>query len=177
MRRSMSRPDPKLRHVASLKAPQPPLLWNHTPEQVEALTKSTIDEVRSGYDKIAALPVSERTFESVFVESARLETHIDQVLEPLGFYQNVSTSSELRDASTRVEVAQKEFDIERKMRVDLFEAMKDAEKNIKEKGVKLTPEDERLVHKMILDGKRAGLDLSPEKREELGKVCSFPTSH
>ncbi|CAL1713197.1 unnamed protein product [Somion occarium] len=56
------------------------------------------------------------------------------------------------------------------MRLDVFKAKQAAEKNIKDSGVKLNPEEERLVEKMILDGKRAGLALPEKEREELMKL-------
>jgi metallopeptidase MepB len=66
------------------------------------------------------------------------------------------------------------------MRLDLFQAKVAAEKNLKASGQwdKLSAEEQRLVEKMLLDGKRAGLAL-PEKeraelmtlKKELSQVC------
>lgn len=53
------------------------------------------------------------------------------------------------------------------MRVDVFKSKKAAQKNIQERQVSLTPEQSRLVEKMVLDGTRAGLDLPEDKRNEL----------
>ena len=53
------------------------------------------------------------------------------------------------------------------MRLDIFQAKKAAEKNIKASGRKLTPEEARLVEKMIQDGTRAGLALPEKERTEL----------
>lgn len=55
------------------------------------------------------------------------------------------------------------------MRLDVFQAKVAAEKNIKESGKwdKLTHEEKRLVDKMVLDGKRAGLALPEKDRDEL----------
>lgn len=90
--------------------------------------------------------------------------------EPLLFYQNVSTSKELRDAANAAEVVLREYGIEMSMRVDVYQAKVNAEKNIKASGRKLNPEEERLVEKLILDGKRAGLDLPDKERKELEKL-------
>ena len=86
------------------------------------------------------------------------------------FYQNVSPEKELRDASNQAEVMMREFGVELEMRVDVFNAKKAAASNIKAKGVSLSAEEQRLVDKMILDGKRAGLDLPEDKRTELGAL-------
>ena len=86
------------------------------------------------------------------------------------FYQNVSPSKELRDASNEAEVLARDFGVEASMRLDVFRAKQAAEENIKKSGRKLTAEEQRLVDKMILDGKRAGLALPDEEREKLTKL-------
>lgn len=88
-------------------------------------------------------------------------------LEPVQFYQNVSPSKELRDASTDSEMAVRDFGVEAEMRVDVFKSKKAAQKNIQDRQISLTSEQNRLVEKMILDGTRAGLDLPEDKRNEL----------
>lgn len=92
------------------------------------------------------------------------------ITDPLAFYQNVSPSKELRDASNDSEALVRDYGVESSMRLDVFKAKQAAEKNIKDSGVKLNPEEERLVEKMILDGKRAGLALPEKEREELMKL-------
>jgi len=66
------------------------------------------------------------------------------------------------------------------MRLDVFHAKTNAEKNIRDPGrwEKLNEEEQRLVEKMVLDGKRAGLALPEKEREklttlkkELSSVC------
>ena len=90
--------------------------------------------------------------------------------EPLAFYQNVSPDKELRDASNEAEKLLRDFSIESSMRIDVFNALKRAAKHIEENKINLNAEESRLVEKMLLDGKRAGLDLPEDKREELMKV-------
>jgi len=95
---------------------------------------------------------------------------MESLSEPLLFYQNVSTSKELRDASNAAEVLLREYGIEISMRLDIYQAKVNAEKNIKASGRKLNPEEERLVEKLLLDGKRSGLDLPDKERKELEKL-------
>ena len=95
---------------------------------------------------------------------------METLTEPLLFYQNVSTSKELRDAANDAEVLLREYGIETSMRLDVFQAKVNAEKNIKASGQKLNPEEKRLVEKLILDGKRAGLSLPEKERKELEKL-------
>ena len=95
---------------------------------------------------------------------------METLSEPLLFYQNVSTSKELRDAANAAEVLLREYGIEISMRLDVYQAKVNAEKNIKASGRKLNPEEERLVEKLLLDGKRAGLNLPEKERKELEKL-------
>lgn len=105
----------------------------------------------------------------VFVALAHAEADLESV-EPLVFYQNVSTDKELRDASNDAELLIKNFNVDADMRVDVFVAKKTASTNIKEQGVVLDDEEKRLVEKMLLDGIRAGLDLPEQQRDELMKL-------
>lgn len=98
---------------------------------------------------------------------ARTEAEFDHVMEPLAFYQNVSPSKDLRDASNEAEALAREYAVEVSMRLDLFKAKQAAQENIKKSGKELTPEEQRLVEKMIQDGTRAGLALPEEKRTKL----------
>lgn len=109
---------------------------------------------------------------------ANEEAEFDNIAEPLAFYQNVSPSKELRDASNEAEVLTRDYGVEASMRLDVFAAKQAAEANIKASGKKLNDEEQRLVEKMLLEGRRAGLAL-PEKertelmglKKELSQVC------
>lgn len=119
-------------------------------------------------DKIVALPKAERTFASVFGALALLEADVMNQGEALSLFRDVSADAALRTASQAAAVAIEEYKIERDMRLDLFEAMKDARVNTPE--AELTSEDLRLADKLLLDGKRDGLDLPEAKRRELSKL-------
>ncbi|KAF9013473.1 hypothetical protein BDQ17DRAFT_1231331 [Cyathus striatus] len=154
----------------SLTPPQPAPQWNHSAEDITKITKELIEKDRKFQDKIGALNAKDCNFDSLAL--AKAETELDAIVEPLAFYQNVSPSKELRDASNEAESLIRDFGVESSMRLDVYQAKVNAEKNIKESGHwhKLSSEDQRLVEKMILDGTRAGLALPEEKREELIKL-------
>ncbi|KAJ6508867.1 metallopeptidase MepB [Mycena sanguinolenta] len=158
--------------------PQPPPEWTHSADDVIRLTKESIASHRAVEDKIAALSPSDCTYESLVLEAA--ETEFESITEPLSFYQNVSPSKQLRDASTDADGLVRDYSVESSMRLDVFEAKLAAEKNIKSSGLweKLSSEEQRLVDKMILAGKRAGLGLPEAERntltalqKELSQVC------
>lgn len=155
--------------MASLTPPQSPPRWNHTPEEVIQLTKDAISCNKAVSDEVASLLPTECNFETVFLRLAIADAQFDIAAEPLAFYQNVATSKELRDASTEAEQLQRDFAVEESMRLDVFQAKIAAEKNLHESSAfeKLTKEQQRLVEKMVLDGKRAGLALPQQERESL----------
>jgi Zn-dependent oligopeptidase len=109
---------------------------------------------------------------------AHSNTEFQVITEPLLFYQNVSSSKELRDASTEADQLVRDFGVESSMRIDVYNAKLTAQKNIEASGKKLNPEELRLVEKMVQDGTRAGLGLPEADRErlttwkkELSQVC------
>ncbi|KAF8631796.1 hypothetical protein AX17_005011 [Amanita inopinata Kibby_2008] len=156
----------------SLTPPQPAPAWNHTPEDISKLTSELITKDRTLQDKIGALKSEECNFQTVFLALAEAENKFDSIAEPLSFYQNVSSSKELRDASNEAEVRIRDFSVESSMRLDVYQAKVSAEKNIKASGEwdRLSSEEQRLVEKMILDGTRAGLALPEKAREELKQL-------
>ncbi|KZT23430.1 metallopeptidase MepB [Neolentinus lepideus HHB14362 ss-1] len=158
--------------MAHIQPPQPPPQWNHTAEDILTITREALAKCQATDDRVGALKPEECTFESVFRTLALSDAESESTLEPLFFYQNVSPSKDLRDASNAAEVLAREFSIESSMRIDVFQAKLAAERNIKESGKweKLDAEEKRLVEKMVLDGKRAGLALPEEKREELKQL-------
>jgi Zn-dependent oligopeptidase len=101
---------------------------------------------------------------------AEADAVLDNTTEPLCFYQNVSPSKELRDASNAAEVKLRDFGIESSMRVDVFAAKIAAQKNTDTSDRVVSAEEKRLVDKMVLDGTRAGLALPEDKRKELTEL-------
>ncbi|KAJ2989939.1 hypothetical protein NUW54_g8629 [Trametes sanguinea] len=129
-------------------------------------------------DRVAALAPEECTFESVFLALAFSYAKRQSIIGLSEFYQDVSTSQELRDASTQAENLIRDFRTDSSMRLNVFRAQQAAQKNIKQSGECLSPEEQRLVDKVISDGARAGLALPDAERQkltelkkELGQAC------
>ncbi|KAH8104630.1 metallopeptidase MepB [Cristinia sonorae] len=162
--------------MASLTPPQAAPKWTHTAQEILDLTKAAIAKHKEVEDKVAALSPEDFTFETVLeypylqLALSDAETEFDLINDPLSFYQNVSPSKELRDASNEAEVLVRDYGVDSSMRLDVFKAKQAADENIKRSGKKLNAEEQRLVEKMILDGTRAGLALPEEKRNELSKL-------
>ena len=150
--------------------PQAPPKWTHTPAEVLALTKDAIAATRAVHDRIAAIPAASRSFASVILPLAAAATSLGTSTECLKFYQNVAPDKALRDASNEAGGLLDEFNVNASMRVDVFEAVRGAAEEVQRSKVRLDAEEKRLVDKMLLDGKRAGLALPEPERKELMKV-------
>ncbi|PPQ91638.1 hypothetical protein CVT25_013193 [Psilocybe cyanescens] len=149
--------------------PQLPLTWEHTVKDLIDQTDAAITRLKSALNRVGSLKPEECNFQSVFVFLESEESLYNSTIETLAFYQNVSGSQELRDESSAADSRSRDFKVESSMRMDVFNAKIAAERNIKESGKwdALEAEERRLVEKMILDGRRAGLALPPQKQEEL----------
>jgi Zn-dependent oligopeptidase len=103
-----------------------------------------------GYLSISSLSIL-RHFQLEQALLAEAEATYASVLEPLSFYQHVSPSSDVRDASVEVEGLSQDYAVDSSMRLDVFTAKVSAEKRLKETGEweQLSSEDQRLVEKMV----------------------------
>jgi hypothetical protein len=87
------------------------------------------------------------------------EAEMATAAEPLLFYQHVATSKELRNSAAAARKLLEEHKIKMSMRLDVYRAKVKAKRNILNSDRQLNPEEERLVEKLILEGKRDGLEL------------------
>lgn len=151
-----------------LTPPQSPIRWDHSAELIKSKTDEEIVINRKLHDTIAALKSEDCSFESVFQALAYGNNRLTEATSPLIFYSNVATDDAIRNASIAAEKDLDEFGVEIEMRVDVYKSLLNAQKNTDVQ--KLTPEQKRLVEKMLMDGKRAGLSLPDDQREKLTKA-------
>lgn len=106
------------------KPPQAPPTFIGTKENIVSDTKALCDKTRSLLDdlvaKIPADDSSKTTFQNVLQPQIYDENDSALTARILGFYQYVSSNSELRDASTEAESIMDEFAIEMATREDVF---------------------------------------------------------
>ncbi|KAH8923278.1 Metalloprotease [Atractiella rhizophila] len=145
--------------------PQAPPRWNHSVDEIEKLASEVISKSTATLDKIASLKPEDCTFSSVVLPLAFDQAELESKLCPLDFYQNVSESEEIRDASTEVERKIRDHELVSTLRKDVYRALKNAEKNTDVE--KLDKESSRLMEKLLLERKRMGLDLEDEQLEKL----------
>lgn len=159
--------------ASALTPPQAPPSWTHTPAALLAATKDAIAVSRTLHDRIAALPPASCSVSSVIHPLAAAAAVLTATTEPLSFYKNVAPDRALRDASNEAEGLLREFSVDASMRVDVFEAVRAAAEAAEKSAEPLDAEEKRLIEKMLLDGKRAGLALPEAERKELLEVRAW----
>jgi metallopeptidase MepB len=98
-----------------------PPLFTATKSSLVDDAKALCDSTRKLLDKIAAeVSVETASFKNVVLPMAEDENTAALEARIIGFYQAVSTDSELRDASSKAEEIMDEFNIEASMREDIF---------------------------------------------------------
>lgn len=147
--------------------PQAPPSWNHTPEQILKETESYITNGKQLHDKIGA--IDQPTIENSFKPFAEFDNENAGISNILTFYQHVSASKELRDASTEAEQKIRDFSIEQGSREDLYKIFNKLFNETKNYD-SLTDETKKYI-KEINDGfKRNGLALPLEQREKIKEI-------
>ena len=161
--------------------PKPPVLpprWaDYSPARIPTLTSETLADFDRFLDRLAQTPKHDRTFHSIVEPLAVKSAQCDRTLEPALFLQYVSTDKDIRDASVEADKAVQAWSVDMIGREDVYEAVLDAQKHAAESGtVKLNPEEQRLLDRVVLERKRNGLGLEKHKREQYQQVRPTPGS-
>lgn len=148
--------------------PQKPPLFTGTPKSVKEDMDRLIQQSKALMDKLAAdIRKEDARFSNVLLPMAYDDNAMGLEANILGFYQSVSTSQELRDASTEAEVVLEKFAIDSATRQDIFDIVDAAYR----RGEKLDSESQRLLEKVHKDYIRAGMSLpAGEKRDKYKKI-------
>lgn len=154
--------------------PQAPPLFTATKDSLVDDARKLCSSTRHLLDKLAKdVKPSEAVFENVLIPIAQDEDAAGLTSRIIGFYQAVSTDSELRDASSKAEEIMDEFNIETSMREDIYALVEAAwEKEQAAKGEsKLDGEDLRLLEKERKSYIRNGLGIEKgEKRDRFKEI-------
>jgi Zn-dependent oligopeptidase len=117
------------------------LRWDHSPAEIQQLAG---DHIKFANDTINAIVQTEgqRTFENTIEPLAQYDHDWDTKTTSIGFYNQVSPSKEIRDASKEYEKRIGSFQTDLEMREDFYRAVKDYETQAKKDGsfAKLDPE-------------------------------------
>lgn len=166
-------------NLASYPSPPvfPPNWKSYTAASIPLAVDEAIKQGNTLLDSIAALPKTERTFESVIRPYALKTAEFDREVEPSLFLQYVSTDEAVREASVAGDKKVQDWGLEALTRLDVFEAMVDAKEHTEKEGIKLEAEEQRLLDRLLMDRTRNGLALPEKERAKYLEVRSLRFLH
>jgi thimet oligopeptidase len=123
-------------------------------------------KAEASVQKIVAIPSGERTFENTVLAIDDVIAHLQIDTNLTQFMAHVSTDADERDRGAKAEEHYMNWMIELGKNEPLYNAVKEVSLLKK----KLDPVHERLLKENMRDYRRAGMDLPPDKREQLKKI-------
>ncbi|KAE8441568.1 hypothetical protein EG329_004687 [Mollisiaceae sp. DMI_Dod_QoI] len=152
--------------------PQAPPLFTATKDSLVDDAKKICSTTRNLLDKLAKdIKPDQATFTEVLLPIAQDEDAAALESRVIGFYQAVSTDSELRDASSKAEEIMDEFNIEASMREDIFALVEGAWQKAQQGESGLDGEDLRLLEKERKSYIRNGLGIEKgPKRDRFKEI-------
>ncbi|KAH6681398.1 hypothetical protein B0J14DRAFT_613372 [Halenospora varia] len=152
--------------------PQPPPLFTATKDSLVDDAKKLCTKTRSMPDELAKdIRPDKATFENVLLPMAQDEDAAALKSRIIGFYQAVSTDSELRDAGSKAEEMMDEFNIEASMREDIFALVQAAWDKSQKSESGLDGESLRLLEKERKSYIQNGLGIKKgPKRDRFKKI-------
>jgi metallopeptidase MepB len=147
--------------------PSPPPVFTHDKDLITSRVEELINSARRAQeDVLSTIKPEHATFENVLLPLAQIHNSLTREIPILCFYQEISTDSDIRDASTKAKDQYADFEIETKMHEGLF-GLIDA---VVKKQEDVAPEDRRLLERYHRDYVRHGLGLASQQRSELESV-------
>lgn len=138
------------------------------------LADNVIATSTSAHDTVAAVPLDQVNYENVIAPLANLEAEEFALVQSCVFPALVSTSKEVRDASSEAEKRIDAYNVKCSMREDVYRVVK----AFAEKKVPLSPQAQRFVDRLVRDYERLGLNLSADIRRKveflkttIGELC------
>ncbi len=127
---------------------------------------AALQRANTAVAKIVAVPDGKRTFENTISAIDDLLAHLESDTSMLIFLSAVHPDAAVRDASTAAEEQVGNWGIELGKREDLYKAVK----AFAATKPQLEGERQRLLNFLLRDYRRAGMELSPEKRAQLTEI-------
>jgi len=139
-----------------------------TPDDLKTATDVLIKEAKAVYDQVGSVPKQDISFASVIQPLLDVERDSATRGVALQLPAMVATDKNIRDASNESEKQLDEFSVEMSMRKDVFDNIVAFSETAEASG--LSSEMRRYLDKSIVSGRRNGLHLSEDKREEIKTI-------
>ncbi|XP_054612977.1 neurolysin, mitochondrial isoform X1 [Dunckerocampus dactyliophorus] len=144
--------------------------WDMTPEEITTSTERLMGRVKKVYDDVGSLNVEDVCVENTLRALANVKLDYASSRHALDFPQYVCPSKEVRSASTEADKKLSELDVELSMREDVFQRITALQKKLPEN---VSAEEMRLLERLVMLGRRNGLHLSSETREQIKRTSKL----
>jgi thimet oligopeptidase len=140
--------------------------WEQTPEAVEASVKNAIATANAALDKIGAQDLTKVTFQSTVVALDDLGYQARIAANKATIIKETNPNPAMRTAAENAVKLFQDWAVGIDYREDVYKAIKAFEAT----KPKLSGEEAKLLKETMRDYRRAGLELPPEKRQEVEKL-------
>src|SRR5947208_5136851 len=140
--------------------------WEQTPEAVEASMKDAIAKANAALDRIGQQELGKVTFKSTVIALDDLAYEAGLTGNRASVIKQSNTNAAMRTAAENAVKAYQDWVVGVDYREDVYKAVK----AFADTQPKLSGEDEKLLSETTRDYRRAGLALSPDKRQEVEQL-------
>ena len=140
--------------------------WEQTPEAVDAAMKDAIAKANKALDQIGAQDPGKVSFQSTVVTLDNLTYAATLEANKVTIIKETNTNAAMRTAAENAVKIFQDWAVSIDYREDVYKALK----AFADTHPKLSGEDEKLLFETMRDYRRAGLELSPDKRKEVEQL-------
>src|SRR5438034_6835409 len=140
--------------------------WEKTPEAIEAAMKNAIAKANAALNQIGAQDPGKVTFKSTVVALDDVTYEASLAANRATLIKETNTNPVMRTAAENAVKAYQDWVVGVDYREDVYKAVK----AVADTQPKLSGEDEKLLSETMRDYRRAGLALSPDKRQEVEQL-------
>ena len=140
--------------------------WEQTPEAVDAAMKDAIAKANKALDQIGAQDLGKVNFKSTVVALDDLTYAATLEANKVTIIKETNTNAAMRTAAENAVKIFQDWAVGIDYREDVYKALK----AFAGTHPKLSGEDEKLLFETMRDYRRAGLELSPDKRKEVEQL-------
>ena len=140
--------------------------WEQTPEAVDAAMKDAIAKANKALDQIGTQDPGKVSFKSTVVALDNLTYAATLEANKVTIIKETNTNAAMRTAAENAVKIFQDWAVSIDYREDVYKALK----AFADTHPKLSGEDEKLLFETMRDYRRAGLELSPDKRKEVERL-------